>query len=106
MKIFEKQLKLTEEVNHQCKSKDSDSSSDASNDQQSDKENKKPAQISDEDLSTSILYKLVKAAKCTGLPRLKGSSNLCKQCKYFNMWQSDLAIVTSTITVIKELFTE
>jgi hypothetical protein len=99
-------LKLTEELNPSSESEDSECISDDSG-AQSDKENRDFSRgITDEDLSTSILYKLVKAAKCTGLPRLKGSSDLRERRKYFNAWQSDLAIVTSTVTVTKELFTE
>jgi hypothetical protein len=40
-------------------------------------------------MSTSILYKLVKAAKCTSLTRLKASTDLRERRKLFNAWQSD-----------------
>jgi hypothetical protein len=55
-------------------------------------------------MSTSILYKLVKAAKCTGLPRLKGSTDLRERRKLFNAWISDVTIVTSTVSMTKDLF--
>jgi hypothetical protein len=55
-------------------------------------------------MTAYILYKLVKTAKCTGLPRLKASPDLRERRKLFCSWQSDLAIVTSTISHTKGIF--
>lgn len=89
---------------HTCDDASSTSSNSTnSDDEDSQKENKSPNKT-EEDLTTSILYKLVKASKCAGLQHLKESHDLHKHCKLFNAWQSDLAIVTSTVYDTKHIF--
>jgi hypothetical protein len=57
----------------QLQNDDGNDSNTGSNDNTSDEDEKEniPLTVTDEDLSMSVLYKLIKAAKCTGFPRLK-----------------------------------
>ena len=98
-KQLQKRLRITETIDS------SESESDKTEDLDSEKEDV-PLEITEEDMSTAILYKLIKSAKCTGFPRLKASSDLRERRRYFNAWQSDLSIVTSTVTATKDIFKE
>jgi hypothetical protein len=80
---------------------DSDSNS---SDTDSDKENIPPSPTNNAEASTSVLYKLTKSARNIGLYRLKASPDLRERRKLFNSWQSDLAIVTSTVSYTQDLF--
>jgi hypothetical protein len=83
---------------------DNDSNNDSNNDSDEEEKEHVPPTMTNEELSTSVLYKLMKAVKCTSFPRLKASPNLRERRKLFNAWQSDLAIIMSTVTLTKDIF--